>query len=70
MLACTPLTVINHDYGDKQVCLEVFIIDNYIGEPTAQEGQQQGWFSLSELQKLDFPKANDAIIEKLLAPSS
>jgi 8-oxo-dGTP diphosphatase len=70
VLACNPLTVINHDYGDKQVCLEVFIIDNYIGEPMAQEGQGQGWFFLDELQKLDFPKANQAIIEKLLAPSS
>jgi len=55
---------------DKKVCLEVFIIDNYIGEPSAQEGQGQGWFSLEELQKLDFPKANDAIIEKLVTRNS
>lgn len=66
VLSCLPLTVITHDYSDKKVCLEVFVIDNYIGEPNAQEGQGQGWFSLNELQKLDFPKANDAIIEKLV----
>lgn len=67
VLACIPLTTITHAYPDKKVCLEVFIVDNYTGEPSAQEGQGQGWFSLHELQKLDFPKANDAIIEKLVA---
>jgi len=66
VLSCLPITVISHDYGDKTVCLEVFVIDHYSGEPNAQEGQQQGWFSLNELQQLDFPKANDAIIAKLL----
>ena len=70
VLACLPLITINHTYvekngDDKQVCLEVFVVDNYLGDPNAQEGQQQGWFSLKELQQLDFPKANEAIIAKL-----
>ncbi len=66
VLSCLPLIIISHDYGDKEVCLEVFLVDNFIGEASAQEGQQQGWFSLAELQKLDFPAANQAIIEKLI----
>jgi 8-oxo-dGTP diphosphatase len=70
VLTCQPLTTISHDYGDKKVCLEVFIIDNYLGEPSAQEGQQQGWFSLSSLQTLDFPAANQIIIEELVTGSS
>jgi len=75
VLTCIPLTVINHTYheesgGDKQVCLEVFVVDNYIGEPMAQEGQEQGWFLLDDFKSLSFPKANDDIIKKLLAPSS
>ncbi len=65
VLACQPLMTIEHDYGDKKVCLEVFVVDNYIGEASAQEGQQQGWFDLAELAKLDFPAANVAIIKKL-----
>ncbi len=65
VLSCQPLTIIEHDYGDKKVCLEVFIVDNYNGEPSAQEGQQEGWFTLKEFQNLNFPKANKAIIEKL-----
>jgi len=70
VLTCSLLTKINHTYAeeqgeDKTVCLEVFIVDNYLGEPSAQEGQGQGWFSLEELLQLNFPKANEAIITKL-----
>jgi len=65
ILACLPLIEIRHDYGDKQVFLEVFVVNNFSGEPTAQEGQQQGWFSLEQLHQLDLPKANDVILKKL-----
>ena len=66
-LSCYPLIEISHDYGDKKVLLDVYVVDNFQQEPIAQEGQQSGWFSLDELVNLDFPKANAAIIEKLLA---
>lgn len=52
--------------ADKKVCLEVFVIDNYLGKPSAQEGQGQGWFLLDDLKALDFPAANQAIITELL----
>ena len=67
VLSCQPLITINHDYGDKKVCLEVFVVDNYFGEPSAQEGQEQSWFMLEQFKDLDFPKANEAIIARLLA---
>lgn len=75
VLTCLPLTTINHTYAekngeDKKVCLDVFIVDNFIGEPSAQEGQEEGWFTLDELQKLNFPKANDAIIKELVRRNS
>ncbi len=70
VLSCQPLIIINHDYGDKKVCLEVFVVDNYIGEPNAQEGQEQSWFALEEFNDLDFPKANEAIINRLMSRSS
>ena len=64
-LSCTPLMQINHDYGDKKVLLEVFVVDNFTGEAKALEGQQSGWFALSEFEGLNFPAANQSIIEKL-----
>jgi len=70
VLSCIPLTIIDYDYGDKQVCLEVFIVDNYTAEPNAQEGQEQGWFLLDDFKSLDFPKANQAIIAELITRNS
>jgi 8-oxo-dGTP diphosphatase len=64
-LSCTPLMQINHDYGDKKVLLDVFVVDNFTGEAKALEGQQSGWFALSEFEGLNFPAANQSIIEKL-----
>jgi len=65
ILSCQSLLEINHDYGDKKVKLDVYLVTNFQQEPVAQEGQQSGWFSLCELEKLSFPAANVAIIEKL-----
>ena len=82
VLSCQPLIKIEHTYlgketgkkgsegADKTVCLDVFVVDNFIGEPSAQEGQGQGWFSLAELQSLEFPAANKAIISELSSSNS
>lgn len=61
----SALITINHDYGDKQVILYVYIVDAFNGEPAAQEGQKEGWFSFEELVKLDLPAANQNIINAL-----
>jgi 8-oxo-dGTP diphosphatase len=70
VLSCQPLINIEHLYvdekGSKKVFLEVFLVDNFLNEPQAQEGQQQGWFELNELTKLNFPEANNEIVKKLL----
>ena len=70
VLSCQPLIKLEHTYRSegkvKNVCLDVFIVDNFIGEPSAQEGQGQGWYALNEFEQLDFPEANKVIIEKLL----
>lgn len=65
VLTCTPLIVIEHDYGDKKVKLDVFVVDNFNAEPQAQEGQEEGWFSYQEMLSLDFPKANVEILQAL-----
>jgi 8-oxo-dGTP diphosphatase len=71
VLSCQSFLKVEHTYrsekGDKTVCLDVYIVDNFIGEPSPQEGQGQGWFELNQLTGLDFPEANKVIIDKLLA---
>ncbi|MBU2870209.1 8-oxo-dGTP diphosphatase MutT [Colwellia sp. E2M01] len=72
VLSCQPLIKIEHTYlaknkdkDDKHVCLDVYLVDNFLGEPSAQEGQGEGWFTLAQFDSLEFPEANKAIIEKL-----
>ncbi|MGQ8364788.1 8-oxo-dGTP diphosphatase MutT [Glaciecola sp. 1036] len=63
---CEPLTQIIHDYGDKQVCLFVFVVSSFSGQAHGKEGQLSAWVPSSELENYEFPDANQAILEKLL----
>lgn len=57
------LIVIEHDYGDKQVKLDVHLITEFQNEPHGQEGQLSQWLHYTKLKTLEFPEANNAIIE-------
>ena len=59
------LMVIEHDYGDKFVRLDVHIVDDFTGTAYGAEGQQGKWVALSELDDYSFPAANVEIIEKI-----
>ena len=63
-----PLISINHDYGDKKVFLDVWVVYNYEGEPRGCEGQKVEWHAISDLRKRSFPEANQAIITALNLP--
>lgn len=64
-----PLMVIEHDYSDKQVKLDVHRVFTFSGEPQGLEGQEGMWFPIHELATLEFPEANKVIIEKLVSVS-
>lgn len=66
----TPFMLIEHDYGDKQVCLHVSIVDEFEGEPRGVEGQLTKWIAIQELHNLAFPAANQEIVNKLQAEYS
>lgn len=61
----SPLMVIEHDYGDKRVRLDVRLVTNWNGEPVSKEGQEWQWVAINTLSNYAFPKANLAIIEQL-----
>lgn len=65
ILACQPFLLIEHDYGDKKVKLEIFLVDQFLGQPSALEGNEEQWCKLSDLGGLEFPDANTDIVEKL-----
>ena len=65
-----PFVRIDHDYGDKQVRLDVWLVSHFSGEPTGREGQPLRWQAVNEMQTEEFPAANSAIIDALKQASS
>ena len=62
-----PYMVIDHDYGDKQVKLDVYRVTRWQGEARGLEGQPLAWKLPFELIGWPFPAANTSILERLLA---
>ena len=59
--------LIEHDYGDKKVRLDVRLVENFEGDPSHQEGQQSQWVDINDLGQFTFPDANKVIIDKLMS---
>lgn len=63
-----PFKKILHQYSDKKVLLDVWVITAFDGEPQGLEGQKIKW-QLAEMFKYDeFPSANRPIIDALRLP--
>jgi 8-oxo-dGTP diphosphatase len=60
-----PFVRIDHDYGDKRVSLDVWMVSQFNGEPSGREGQDLRWQAINELEAEQFPAANVAIITAL-----
>ena len=56
-----------HQYNDKQVHLWFWEVFDIQGTVEAREQQEWRWWQIRELQGLDFPKANQPVVERLLA---
>lgn len=57
---------IEHDYGDRQVHLHVFLITRAEGQAEGREGNPIRWCPLSELAQLPMPAANGPLVERLV----
>jgi 8-oxo-dGTP diphosphatase len=58
--------LIEHDYGDKKVRLDVRLVENFEGVPSHLEGQKSQWVDINDLSQFTFPDANKVIIDKLM----
>lgn len=65
VLSSQPFLCLEHDYGDKKVRLDIYLVNDFSGEPHGREGQTSRWVPISELHHYDFPAANGPIVEKL-----
>lgn len=63
-----PLIQVTHDYGDKQVVLDVYLVTDYEGKPSGCEGQEVKVVASSSLNDYAFPAANRGIIAAIQLP--
>ncbi|MFN3585994.1 MAG: Nudix family hydrolase [Moraxellaceae bacterium] len=63
-----PLIRLQHDYPDKAVCLDVWEVTAFRGEPEGREGQPLAWVAPERLRDHEFPAANHAIVTAARLP--
>lgn len=63
-----PLIQIPYSYPDRNVLLDVFLVDDFSGSVIAQEGQEVFWKSIASLHDIDFPAANFGVLRALQLP--
>ena len=54
-------------YPDKSVLLDVWRVTAFAGLPYGREGQPARWVARHALREFDFPEANQAITEMVMA---
>ncbi|MCF7964617.1 MAG: Nudix family hydrolase [Methylobacter tundripaludum] len=66
--AATPLITVKHQYPDRLVQLNVFLVEQFSGEAKSLEGQPFKWVTPAELEHYAFPAANRPIIAAARLP--
>lgn len=64
--ACAPLLEVRHDYPDKSVLLDVWLVTAFSGEPHGNEGQPVRWVDVAALNDYAFPAANAPIVAAVI----
>jgi len=64
--AARELMTFTHEYSERSVTLHVFVIEQYIGQPTGLEGQALRWKSISDLRDAGLLPADVPIVDALL----
>ncbi|PYE33273.1 8-oxo-dGTPase [Idiomarina fontislapidosi] len=67
---CAPLTVVEHQYADKRVLLDVWWVLSYTGTAQQMEGQEYVWADIAQLDAYQFPDANQPIVDCLMDAQS
>jgi len=72
VLDAEPVLILEHDYPDKRVRLDVWHVRRFGGQATAREGQPLRWVTISELRDLALLEADWPIVARLadLAPAA
>jgi len=67
VLDAYPLVRVEHDYGDRAVLLDTWVVSGYDGEPVGREGQPLAWVSPEEFPDYPMPAADGPIVAAIRA---
>jgi len=67
VLEARPLMALKHNYPDRCVCLDVFLVQTYEGRPVSLESQPIAWILPQDLKNIRFLPADKLIIEALIS---
>ncbi|MBC8949713.1 MULTISPECIES: 8-oxo-dGTP diphosphatase MutT [Xenorhabdus] len=59
---CELIDTIKHDFPDRSITLDFFLVDEWKDKPFGKEGQPSRWVLQSELIADEFPPANRSIV--------
>lgn len=57
---------LEHDYPEKSLKFDFFLVKGFDGEAYGKEGQPGEWVKLTSLRDYAFPEANEVVLEKLM----
>ena len=56
---------IEHDYADRRVSIDFFLVDNWHGKPAGQQGQKLTWLSKDQLDASLLMPADGPVVDAL-----
>lgn len=56
---------LKYAYPEKTVLLDIYLVTGFDGEPDGREGQPLRWVNIAELNDIEFPDANQPIVERI-----
>jgi 8-oxo-dGTP diphosphatase len=64
--ASLPFMALRHEYPDRAVELEFFLVDAWRGTPTGLEGQRLRWVHIAELNTSELLPADAPVVSRLV----
>ena len=65
VLEMRPFIKLEHEYPERSIILDVWIVEKFTGNARGNEGQTIAWVSIDQLNQYQFPEANRLIVDKL-----
>lgn len=62
---CSPFMNLRHEYDDRVVTIEFFIVSDWNSEPVGREGQALRWVDRDELDAAELLPADVPVVEAL-----